>query len=563
MTAELTRLRTSLIDVFRLELDLPAVPKALNDEIERLKRLVGEAGSVRPSKDRIKEAVASFRQTGKLANLGQARLTCFGCIERFAPTQTLLIEDAEAFPILLAEVDKYARESRAFRRCYRGLLHNYFKYEQDRVPEDSAGGRNWRRLQSYLEARVKNIRVDGMQPNWAAAIVEHRNLLTRDPVARYGAALLRGNTQEFQSARNSLEIDGDSWVLRKVVLAQVRAAIGQSDEQFRQFVDGLLTLLGEYPLQRDEGLGLVLDRYAAMHSCPEHVRLRDAAIDAWGSPWMTTRDAAWQRVKPESRAMVHGWLNLKLIQQFFDVLSEDRRTDQRRVRFWKKYYQHIDEIYFALGPTAANSRSADIRQLRKDMGPHLLWLRGGDSDNNAFIMRIGDYVIVEFGLSGNACFIFRSDHLPFQLRGELAGDRTELKHDSQKERLEHRDGGYENWEDKFESTLGRLGIRPQAHPRAKPAYEARQVDVPEPAVREQISERGRAEKSQSTQRPYSLQALRELSEAHGLQTKDMTQVGGRLWVFRVPKTGAIADRLIAWGFRWANAKNGWYRNKRD
>jgi hypothetical protein len=43
----------------------------------------------------------------------------------------------------------------------------------------------------------------------------------------------------------------------------------------------------------------------------------------------------------------------------------------------------------------------------------------------------------------------------------------------------------------------------------------------------------------------------------------MTQVGGRLWVFKAPKTGAIAAQLTAWGFRWANAKNGWYRDKRD
>lgn len=563
MTAELTRLRASLSEVFDLELDLPAVPKALNDEIERLKRLLGDAGSDRPPNDRMKEAVATFRRTGELTNLGQARLTCFGCIERFAPSQPLLIEDAEAFPILLTEVDKYSREPRAFRRCYRGLLDSYFQYEQDKVPPSSAGGENWHRLQAYLEARLGNIRGDGTEPDWVAAIDEHRNLVGKDPVARYGAALLRGNTLDFESVTSRLTIDADSWVLRKVVLAQVRAAIGQSDEQFRQFVDGLLTLLGEHPLQRDEGLGLVLDRYAAMHSRPEHVRLRDAAIDAWGSPWMTTRDAAWQRVKPESRAMVHGWLNLKLIQQFFDVLSEDRHTDQRRVRFWKKYHQQIDEIYFALGPTAANSRSADIRQLRKDMGPHLLWLRGGGADNNAFIMRIADYVIVEFGLSGNACFIFRSDDLPFQLRGELAGDRTELKHDSRKERLLHMDGGYEKWEGKFESTLGRLGIRPQAHARAQRVYEPPQVRVPEPTQREQTSERRRAETTKPTQRPYSRQALRELSEAHGLQIKDMTQVGGRLWVFKAPKSGAIADQLTAWDFRWANAKNGWYRDKRD
>lgn len=561
MTTGITQLRLGLEAAFAGALEWPEVPKALVQEVEQLRRLLGDAGAARPAKDRMREAVLAFRQTGQLSNLGHARLACFGCIERFTPTQPPLIEEPEAFPALLNETDRFANEPRAFRRCYRGLLHGYFKYEQDRVSASSAGGQNWRRLQEYLDARLGHIRADGTEPEWVTAIDEHRNLVTQDPVARYGAALLRGNTQDFQSARNRLEIDADSWVLRKVVLAQVRAAVAQGDEQFRQFVDGLLELLAEHPLQRDEGLGLLLDRYAAMSSRPEHAGLRDSTIEAWGSPWMQRHDAAWQRVKPEARAMVHGWLNLKLIQQFFDVLAEDRHTDQRRVQFWKKYHQQIDEIYFALGPTAANARSSDIRQLRKNMGPHLLWLRGGGSDNNAFIMRIGGYVIVEFGLSGNACFIFRSDDLPFQLRGELAGDRTELKHDSRKERLEHRDLSYETWENKFESALGRLGIRQQG--RRERAYRFGPAQTHQATDDLRVSEPRRVQTPEPVWRPYSRQALRELAEVHGLQTKDMTQVGGRLWVFKAPKTGAIAEQLTAWNFRWANAKNGWYRDKRD
>jgi hypothetical protein len=39
------------------------------------------------------------------------------------------------------------------------------------------------------------------------------------------------------------------------------------------------------------------------------------------------------------------------------------------------------------------------------------------ANNNAFIMCIGEHVVVEFGLKGNACFIFKRDRLPFRCSG--------------------------------------------------------------------------------------------------------------------------------------------------
>jgi len=155
--------------------------------------------------------------------------------------------------------------------------------------------------------------------------------------------------------------------------------------------------------------------------------------------------------------MVEDWLKLDLIHQFFSVLAEDRTNDKRRLRFWQRYHKHIDDMYFALGQTAYNNRNQDFRKLRERVSGRLLRLhRGGAPTNNAFIMMMGNYVIVEFGLTGNACFIFKKNNLPFVLTGFVAGDSSELKHSSYKDRLLHIDRRHDKWESEFAQVIGKL-----------------------------------------------------------------------------------------------------------
>ena len=86
----------------------------------------------------------------------------------------------------------------------------------------------------------------------------------------------------------------------------------------------------------------------------------------------------------------------------------------------------------------------------------------GSRDNNAFIMCIGNYVVVEFGLTGNACFIFRRDKLPFRLSGQVNGDASGLKSPDYIERLLHIDTKDGTWERNFQKTISRLtSIQPR------------------------------------------------------------------------------------------------------
>jgi hypothetical protein len=117
---------------------------------------------------------------------------CYGCTEAFGDRGYRLIEDPQRFPKLLDCVDEYRKESRPFRRCYRGLLHGYFSFDPDHENTRPSGKRNWEILRVYLHARLNNITAPGINPEWVIGIQKHCNLLTEDPCRPYGMNALQG-----------------------------------------------------------------------------------------------------------------------------------------------------------------------------------------------------------------------------------------------------------------------------------------------------------------------------------------------------------------------------------
>src|SRR5207249_508168 len=171
----------------------------------------------------------------------------------------------------------------------------------------------------------------------------------------------------------------------------------------------------------------------------------------------SSNSARWSHVPAPTRSMVADWLKLELIHNFFNLLAEDGSSDTRRLKFWQRYHKHIGDMYFALGRRASKSKSLDFLELRRKMEGRVLGLyAAGPPENNAFIMCMGDCVVVEFGIKGNACFIFRRSQLPFALSGQVAGDSTALKDARYVERLLHIDRFGQPWEKTFEATLARL-----------------------------------------------------------------------------------------------------------
>ena len=161
----------------------------------------------------------------------------------------------------------------------------------------------------FLERRKNLLETPGSDPQWVTALLEHRNLLTRDPTSRYGMQALRGNFGVFDTVRERLGIPEDSWLVRRLVLSILEAAIQLPDQHFKQAIVRLLVLFAKQPLMLDDGLARVLDRYAASKTKEVHARLREVAVLNWGDPRVAANVPHWSSVKPEAREMVAGWLN--------------------------------------------------------------------------------------------------------------------------------------------------------------------------------------------------------------------------------------------------------------
>lgn len=562
MMSSLTSLQSALRQASSRPLrGLALDTRNIDQELVTLRRWIGDRGSAKPPQDAVMSALQRFYRDQKLHNGSQTRLVCFGCITAL-PGGQKLIEDGERFSALLRSVDEWRPRPRAFRLCYRGLLYAYFGY----YPEvaRSAGQQNWHQLRNYLRDRAPNTVTDGRLPTWVNSLQQNMQLLGDDPGRVYGPALLAGESAEFDSAREALDIHEDSWLIRLLVLGQIEAAAHANDQGFIGHLPKLLPLLEKHPLAVNDGLTRLLNRYEACASPIAHAALRDFAVARWGNPWLTLNKAKWSQVSAETRAMVADWLKLDLIRQFFSLLAADGSNDTRRLKFWERYHDSIDDMYFALGNFARWHRGQDFLNIREKMAGRLLTLHSaGAPENNAFIMCIGDYVVVEFGIKGNACFIFERDSLPFALEGSIAGNGAALKHESYVERLLHQDASFEKWEAKFQRALvSRMRVRPSVPQAGDPSIS--RMPVPGGGaprlVRPASSATGARPESQKMghRESFSMRALAQFCSARRLRTEDFRDRNGNLWVLTDDRDRSLNGQLRAWGFSFKAGK-GWWR----
>ena len=360
----------------------------------------------------------------------------------------------------------------------------------------------------------------------------------------------------------SLAIPSDSWVLEEAVIAQMRAGCGLTDEPFKATLPNLINIgTGRGGVELGESLrlrcvSLLVSRYAHCHEHPEHRALRDAAVAIVGNPWL--RRASWDawvvdaRGQPDgqSREMVNGWLKRELIKNFFELLSVDGTGDSRRVDYWLRFEPSIDEMWFALGTDAQYRRGEAFTDFKSRAKGRLLDLDGTTADNNAFVMRVGRYLLVEFGAKGNAMFVFEWDSLDQPLLDTLTSGKARasihirtIRDSNNIERLIHRDSATQTWEQKFDVYLvPRIGRRPSDPPRR--VGEVRRIQ-PEPVRRFQPQ-------------VFTPDTWSFFARSHGLRVEDNRNGQGALWVLGAKQPGHVAAQLLAWGFSRREPR-GWFK----
>jgi hypothetical protein len=298
----------------------------------------------------------------------------------------------------------------------------------------------------------------GTLPEWLNTLTDHNNLLSDSPCQRYSAELAKGDTAQLKAACSGLGITATSWVWIDALMAYVEKVCSFSDRDFNAEMPGVLKLInGRSDLKlpahlADKATAKVVIRYSACPDKPEQSELRDTCVARIGNPWLNR--TAWDaHVSHEpARVMVEGWVKKRLIRDFFELLAHDGSADVRRLNFWLKWEPQITDMWFVLGADARKNQSAAFDSVRKRMGSSARKLTDSDDQNNAFVMRIGPLLAIEFGMTGNACYIFAASEFNSDLNQQWLDSKRDLKQSNRRKWLPHQG----QWEYKFDTELRNL-----------------------------------------------------------------------------------------------------------
>ncbi|MFN3630206.1 MAG: EH signature domain-containing protein, partial [Casimicrobiaceae bacterium] len=463
--------------------------------VEKLRARHEGPGAPRDTKT-IESAVLFYRRTGQPEGWRGLKRVCFG-LDLMVDNGWCIFSD-EALRERLFWLAQGQATARKRIKCFQALLSSYWRFPlHDAEPNAHAG---WLSLRRWLDRNLQSIEHDLQNerktvPRWFATLKEHRNLLHEHPCERYAPKLLSSDTTELSAVMDGLGIPSDSWVPKEAVLAQVVVACRRTHAELVSALPNLLKIIeakGAFELAkslRRRCVALLVSRYAKVPRSPENTRLRNAAVLEIGNPWL--HRASWDayvvdnhgRPDHAAREMVFRWLKQRLIKDFFELLATDRAGDRRRLDYWLRYEPFIEDMWFALGSATRNRHDRAFQEFRTRAKGRLLHLGGTTPENNAFVMKIGGYLICEFGETGNAFYLFSMDDLPPWISRMLmsGADGWDVEISQLKSahyailKMNHRDrlSAFESWEQKFDAEICRLlGLQPKERPAFVPDLES-------------------------------------------------------------------------------------------
>ena len=543
-------------------------PKAMSKALASTNALF-DSPLIKSDRQSVSMAVLKYRQSGELKEFSDTKYVCIGASEDFSGW--CLLEDARLLDRLLktAQVGPDRRRLKFF-SC---LLRSYWSFPHLGEKTTPASENGWMTLRAWLNAqRGALVKLAISKPLWFHTLDQHSNLLTDKPCKPYEKDLLAGGSPSLNEALINLGIPADSWLRAEAVYAQMQAGANLGDSGFLSHIGKLLDLAsGKTEFKISKGLSirciaLLVSRYAKCSVKPEHIALRDAAIAFIGNPWL--HRAAWDsyvlrsdgRPDIEAREMLNAWLKIRLIKDFFDLLSEDRSADGRRLNYWLRFEPMIEDMWFVLGTDAMSDRRKEYTEFRQRANGRLLDLVGATpTENNAFLMRIGEFVVVEFGLTGNACFIYRYGDLPSDIKRRLNSgtyraqiDISNLRAGSFEDRLIHRGA----WEPRFDDRIcPLLGFRPGRKEGASVRGSVQSTSSA--AVKRETPVYVGPTRTHGAVTRFSRLDFEKLTSKHGLKVDDLLKKGGCLWVRTGDANPVICAQLKAWGFTYKRGKGWW------
>lgn len=538
-------------------------PELVEKPAREAEQLFQGYAKAKPSKEDAYAAARTFFR-GQELDAWQRDLVATAVAEPIREQSGAMALAHKHFPALLDSYEAEAKRGDLWRLTWHGLLFSYFNFDLEKGRDD-ASRTGWEALRTFLERTWPLVdRQAGKElvPDWVDVLRQDAAVLTAKPVEKYARAYLRGDTESTDRLAADLGIPPSSWFWHALVLGAVRRAAAEVDADFRKLVPQLIGLVQGKPGFRDEAIEVILNRYHACKGAPPDERLRDFVCQptVWKNPKLKAAGiaTAWNRVSDPVWQMVLGWVNERNLKDFFDILAARNNADEGRLAFWSKYLKQITwtRLVFGADTMALKRTNAGVRELiAREEGAYAQLTSKPEVD--AFMMKVGSYVIIEFSKKPNACYVYQADQLPFERYSRhYDGGTTDLAAGFREGcalRIVHREG----WGWRAEEDLRQLGIVPDvAAPRR----------VPPAGVAGNTTATTRTERS-TLPEPEAPSAGPDLAKLNSvlarfrgasIDDRRKSANGGRLWVEDPLQRVQLGSELKALGFKWANSRQAWY-----
>ena len=518
----------------------------------------------------------------------------------------LSIIGSDRLPFLIKHFNDEAKAGELWGPIWRALLISYFNFNPDLADTDDEKD-GWESLGKLIRVTWPFIDKSASPrfiPSWLAAIRQEPEILGDRPAMKFAGDFLGGKTDAISKLTNELAIPSSSWFWHALVYEATEHAITQTDDVFKSHIPMLLEFIEDKRFYRDASLAAILERYFMCkdNNCNED--LKDYAIQSWKNPnaFEDGLSPGWNHVTKPVCEMVCSWVNENNLKDFFDILARRNQADVGRLNFWRQYIKQIRQTRFIFCDDTMGLRRRDAqveKLIAREEGRYARYSTNKAED--AFMMQIHSYLIVEFSNQPNACYIYNLNRLPFKKNAKrFDGTTDDLKfgfHGEKEARIPHRTG----WEVKAYNALQRLGIYPDPK---RPSAITKEPTTPTPQSvvipwRQSTTE-GSTSNSESVipttransnvtktpppliqilkssppltaidasqapiDAPFTMQQLEEfVGRFEGLKMVDeRTTRGGRLWILDQSYEDKVMVKLMDWGFEWGKNREGWYYNK--
>lgn len=178
------------------------------------------------------------------------------------------------------------------------------------------------------------------------------------------------------------------------------------------------------------------------------------ALQEWQDPRIAGGDVRWRDISDKAREIFTRWITKEDLRFFFDVVAKacnDPKFSYRKA-FWLAYLEHISFCRPVLRRDAEYLFSDDRQALQYYQDRRPATLTGGNRDQHAFIIQMGDHTFIEFSTAG-ACYVYHNADLPFEL-GDSEYRMDRLRSLSWAEhRVIHNNSETYSWQSKLASWL--------------------------------------------------------------------------------------------------------------